>query len=85
MRSVRNSRNNMKRKSQVEALEGKIKMPSMVHLRDSDIPDLKKWEVGKEYEVKLRLKQKSKNEDEDGGMSASFEVMNGGDDSEDEE
>jgi len=38
-----------------------------------DLPEAKDWEVGKDYEISLKVKQTSKSET-DGDGSASFEV-----------
>ena len=66
---------NEKRKNQEEILLKSVKTPTTVRLSEKEVPDIKNWEIGKEYEVKLKLKQMSKSED-DMGVSGNFEVVN---------
>lgn len=38
------------------AVEGKNHYPSILHLDEGDIPEIKDWKVGEEYEVELKVK-----------------------------
>lgn len=53
-----------------------MSMPSkpMISLSSKDLPEIKKWKVGKEYEIELKVKQKGMR-DEDGVMRAEFEIV----------
>lgn len=43
-------------------------------LSSDEIPEIKKWEVGKTYKLVLEVKQTSKREDKDKKISSCFEV-----------
>ena len=49
-------------------------MPSLT-LSEDDIPELKKWKVGKTYNLEIEVKQKSMHQDPKGKMSGNFEVI----------
>lgn len=56
-----------------------MKMKPMIHLSDKDLPAIKDWKVGDEYEITLRVKQKSMREmspyEKNGKVEASFEII----------
>ncbi len=57
---------------------GMDKMPSMIHLNSSDLPEIKEWKVGKTYKIVLEVKQISLSQDSYGGKtnhSAGFEIV----------
>lgn len=45
-----------------------------LHLSSKDLPAIKNWEVGEDYEIKLKVRQESMHEDERGGRSATFVI-----------
>ncbi len=46
-----------------------------IHLSSKELPELKKWEVGKTYKIILEIKQKSMSEDSNKEISASFDII----------
>lgn len=56
-------------------------MKPYIHLDETNLPDMKNWEVGKEYKILLTVRQTSKNEHEDyqdkkdTHVSGGFEVL----------
>lgn len=46
-----------------------------IHLSSKELPELKKWEVGKTYTLILEVKQKSKTENMPDEISASFDIV----------
>ena len=48
--------------------------PPTLHLTGKQVPEIKDWDVGEEYEMVVRVKQTSKSENKDGMVDASFEV-----------
>lgn len=50
-------------------------MKPMFHITSKDLPEVKDWEVGKNYRIEMEVKQKSKSEhDNDHGVMASFTI-----------
>lgn len=66
---------NKKKKDQMQAMEGMVVMAPSINLSEGELPAIKRWEVGKEYTVKLKVKQTSKSEGADKKVKASFEVL----------
>lgn len=55
-----------------------VEMKPTIHLSVEELPEIKNWETGKEYQLKLKVKQVGKNEHEHKGkttISGSFEVL----------
>ena len=49
-------------------------LPSF-HISSSDLPEVKDWEVGQNYEINLLVKQVGKREDDDGKISGDFDII----------
>lgn len=71
-----------------EAPVGKsVHFKPTLYLSERDLPALKDWEVGKNYQILLKVRQISKSEQtkteySPGGMNASFEIIKAEDGSE---
>lgn len=61
-------------KKQKEALSGAMEMKPRFHLSSKDLPEIKKWKIGKEYEISLKVKQKGMHE-EGKEVDANFEII----------
>lgn len=64
----------MNMKNQVRALEAEDMKP-MICFDESELKEVKNFEVGKSYEVKLKIKMVSKEEDLEEGIEGEFEVQ----------
>lgn len=65
------------RKVQGEKFNGmpeRVHFPS-IHLNQKQLPEIKDWEVGKNYEIALKVRQTSKREDDDKKISGSFDIV----------
>ncbi len=49
--------------------------PPTVHLNDTQVPEIKDWDVGETYQIVMDVKQTSKSEDKNGNVNSSFEVV----------
>lgn len=47
--------------------------PPSFHVSSNQMPEIKKWEVGKKYKLLVEVEQKSKNETEE-NVSAGFDI-----------
>lgn len=66
----------------LEGMEGPAsveKMYPMIHLTELDLPEIKDWEVGKDYAIVLKVTQKEKREVMGGMMEAHFDIKEVGD------
>ena len=61
-------------KKQKEVLSSMVEMKPSFHLSSKDLPELKKWKVGKEYDLSLHVRQKGMHE-MGKEMCADFEVL----------
>jgi len=68
----------------VESYEENMKLDSgkylpTLYFDEKQVPEIKDWEVGEEYDVVLRLKQTSKNENElepdENNLNAGFNIV----------
>lgn len=62
-------------KKQKETLSALVEMKPTLSLTSKDLPDLKKWKVGKEYDIELHVRQKGMHEMSGGEVRADFEIM----------
>lgn len=53
------------------------KIPTMIHLDEDDLPEIKKWQVGNTYKIVLEVKQTSSSMDEYEGdkARAGFKIL----------
>lgn len=76
MESKKGVRKEMDMKKLSDAVDGKpMEMPSMVNLTEKDLPEVKKWRVGKTYQVMLTLKQVSSSSEYSDQIEARFEIV----------
>ena len=59
---------------QLEAIKRKIEPEGRVHLNSKKLAEIKNWQVGKEYEVQIRMRQTNMSEMEKGLVDAGFEI-----------
>lgn len=50
------------------------KYPPSLNLNDSQVSEIKDWDVGETYQMVVDIKMTNKSEDKDGTINASFEV-----------
>lgn len=50
-------------------------MKPMLHVNVEQLPEIAEWEIGEEYEIKLKVKQKDRMEMEGMPMHSNLEVM----------